>query len=140
MAAQAGEFLPRPGTIGGPEQRRILDPRIHCIRIGQRRFEVPDPLELPRVRCAVVPLVRPGCAVVDERIPGSFPRLTAVVRALDDLSEPAARLGGIDSIRVGGGSLEMINLPATKVGAADVPAFTLPVRRQDEGALSRANQ
>src|SRR5204863_3334489 len=103
-------------------------------------FEVPDPLELPRVGCAVVPLVRARCAVVDERIPGSFPRLAAVVRALDDLSEPAARLGGIDSIRVGGGSLEMINLPATKVGAADVPAFKLPVRRQDEGALSRANE
>src|SRR3989454_4604626 len=74
---------------------------------------MPDALELPGMLRAVVPLVRgEGFAgvrrrVVDELValagrhavrrlrhstPGRLPRLAAVARALDDLSEPPARL------------------------------------------------
>src|ERR1017187_5541439 len=39
-----------------------------------------------------------------------------------------------------GRPLDMINLPAPKVGAADVPPLATAVRGHDERALARANQ
>ena len=161
VAAQSGEFLPRLPAVGRAEQGGVFHPGVNGIRIGQRRFEMPDALELPGVLRAVVPLVRgEGFAgfrrsVVDEFVAlasrhaawrgrhsasGRLPRLAAVVRALDDLPEPAAGLRRIQPVRVGGRSLEVVDLPARKVGAADVPPFALAVRRQDERALARANQ
>src|SRR5262245_32369657 len=125
---------------------------------------MPDPLELPRVRCAVVPLVRgKGFAgfrrrVVNKlvafalghtfrgggrfagRCSGLVPGLTTVIRTLNNLSKPAARLRSVQPIRIGGRSLEMIDFPARKVGTADVPPFALCVRCEDERALARANQ
>src|SRR6266498_1517256 len=52
--------------------------------------------------------------------PGRLPRLAAVARALDDLSEPPARLRRVQAVRIGGGSLHVINLPAGEVRAAHV--------------------
>ena len=101
---------------------------------------MPDALELPGVRRAVVPLVRAGDAVVDELVAHRLPRLAAVVGALDHLPEPAAGLRRIQPVRVGGRALEVVDLPAGKVGAADVPPLALAVRRQDERALARPNQ
>src|SRR5262245_14058287 len=101
---------------------------------------MPDARELPGMRRAVVPLVGAGAAVVDELVADRLPGLAAVVRALDELAEPAAGLGGEYAIRVSRRSLEMVNLPARKVRAADVPVLALSVRLEHERALSRADQ
>ena len=58
VAAQAGELVPRSCRRRSCENRRVLDAGISRVRIVQRRLEVPDALELPRVLRAVVPLVR----------------------------------------------------------------------------------
>src|SRR5438876_530110 len=121
---------------------------------------MPDALELPGVLRAVVPLVRgEGLArfrgrVVHELVAlalrhlaglhghsaaGRLPRLAAVAGALDDLSEPPARLGRIQPVRIGGGAFHVIDLPAGEVRTADVPPGALSVRRQHERALSFAN-
>ena len=99
VAAQAGKLLPGLPAVGRAEQRRVLDAGVDGVRIGQRRLEVPDALELPRVRRAVVPLVRAGNAVVDELVADRLPGLAAVVRALDHLPEPAAGLRGVEPVR-----------------------------------------
>ena len=85
---------------------------------------------------AVVPLVRAGDAVVDELVADRLPGLAAVVGALDHLPEPAAGLRRIEPVRVNGRAFEVIDLPARKVRAADVPLLALAVRGQDERALS----
>ena len=116
------------------------DPGVDGVRVGQRRFEVPDPLELPGVLRAVVPLVRARDAVVGELVADRLPRLAAVVGALDHLPEPAARLRRIEPVRVDGRALDVVDLPAREVGAADLPPFAPAVRRQDERALPCADQ
>ena len=136
VAAQPGQLLPGLAAVGRAEQGGVFDAGVDRVRIGQRWLEMPDALELPGVRRAVVPLVRAGDAVVDELVAHRLPGLAAVVGALDDLPEPAAGLRGIQPIRVGGRSLEVVDLPAREVGAADVPPLALAVRRQDERALS----
>ena len=108
-------------AVGRAEQRGVLDAGVDRVGIGQRRLEVPDALELPRMRRAVVPLVRAGHAVVDELVARRLPRLAAVVRPLDDLPEPAARLRRVDAVRVGRRSLEVVDLPAAEMRPADVP-------------------
>src|SRR5208283_4386285 len=54
VAAQAGKFVPTRASVGRAEQGRVFDSRINRVRIGERRFEMPDSLELPGVRGAVV--------------------------------------------------------------------------------------
>ena len=140
MGAQPGQLVPRLAAVGRAEQRRVLDAGVDRVGIGQRRLEMPDALELPRVRRAVVPQVRAGDAVVHELVAHRLPRLAAVVRALDDLAEPACRLRGVQPVRIGRRSLEVIDLPAAEVRTADIPPFALAVRRQDERALACADQ
>ena len=135
-----GSSCQRLAAVGRAEQRGVLDAGVDRVRIGQRRLEVPDALELPRVRRAVVPLVRAGDAVVHELVAHRLPRLAAVVGALDHLPEPAAGLRRVEPVRVGGRALEVVDLPAAEVRAADVPPLALAVRRQDERALARADQ
>src|SRR5262249_52776263 len=164
VAAQPGELLPALPAVAGAEDRGVLDPGIHGVGIGERRFEMPDALELPGVLRAVVPLVRgeglagAGARVIDEfvafahghsvggrgrlawtcaRLP---PRLAPIVRALDDLPEPAAGLRRIQPIRVGGRTLDVVDLPAREMRAADIPSFALTVSGQDERALACAHQ
>ncbi len=60
VLAQPRHLLPGLRAIGGAEQRGILDTGVDHVGVGQRRLEVPHALELPRMRRAVVPLVRPG--------------------------------------------------------------------------------
>ena len=140
VAAQSGEFLPGLAAVRRAEQGGVFNAGIDGIRIGQRRFEMPDALELPGVLRAVVPLVSAGDALVRELVAHRLPGLAAVVRALDHLPEPAAGLRGVQPVRVNGRALEVINLPARKVRAADRPLLALAVRCQDERALPRANQ
>src|SRR5271167_4913630 len=58
VTAQAGEFVPVLATIGGAEESGVLDASVDGVGISERRFEMPDALELPRMLRSVVPLVR----------------------------------------------------------------------------------
>src|SRR4051812_315043 len=57
VVAQPWQFLPVLAGVNGAEERGVLHAGIDCIGIAQRRLDVPDALELPRMRRAVVPLV-----------------------------------------------------------------------------------
>ena len=127
-------------AVGRPEQAGVLHPGVDRVRVIQRRLQVPDPGELPRVRRAVVPLVRAGDAVVAELVADRLPGRAAVVGALDHLPGPAAGLRRVQPVRVGGRSLDVVDLPAREVRPADVPPLPLAVRRQHERALARADQ
>src|SRR5436190_5272500 len=108
---------------------------------------MPDSFELPRMLGTVIPLMsgeRRGFGVISKfvalalgraagscllsgRCTGLMPGFAAVVRTLNDLPEPAARLRGVNAIRIGGRSLQVIHLPPGKMRAADVPFFALAV-------------
>src|ERR1700761_1118452 len=64
VAAQAGELLPVLPAVRGTEQSRVFNSRVDRVRIGERWFQMPDPLELPGVCRAVIPLMSTGDAVV----------------------------------------------------------------------------
>ena len=95
-------------AVGRAEQGRVFDPGIDRVRIAERRFQMPDALELPGMRRAVVPLVSAGNPVVDEFVIHRLPRFAAIVGPSNQLTEPAAGLGCIEPIRVDRRSLEMI--------------------------------
>ena len=57
-AAQAGQLVPGLAAVGRAEDRGVFHAGVDGVGIGQRRFEVPDALELPGMLRAVVPLVR----------------------------------------------------------------------------------
>src|SRR6202030_1868238 len=136
---------------------------IDGVRIGERRFNMPDALEFPGMLCAVVPLMSgKGFAglrggIVHELVALAFrhsfwrgpfarwrpwlcPSFAAIIRPLNDLPEPTAALRRKQPIGVDRRALDVVHLPARKMGAAYVPAFALAVRRQDERALACANQ
>jgi hypothetical protein len=81
VAAQSGEFLPRLSAVDRAEQGSVFNPGVDRVRIGERRFEMPDALELPGVGRAVVPLVSAGDAVVYELVTYRLPSLATVVGA-----------------------------------------------------------
>ena len=74
VLAQARQLVPVLAAVGRAEQRGVFDAGVDRVGIGQRRLEMPDALELPRVLRAVVPLVRAGHAVVDELVAAPAPR------------------------------------------------------------------
>src|SRR5207253_968417 len=77
MAAKAGQFLPVLSAIGGAKNRRVFHSCINCLWVGQRRFQMPYPLELPWMLRAVVPLMRrqwPRGIVVGELVAFAFRR------------------------------------------------------------------
>src|SRR5260370_31787561 len=112
---------------------------------------MPHALELPRMLLSIVELMGgegfpafPG-SVVDElvalalrhpsraglfarRSTRLYPRLAAVIRALNDLPKPAAGLRCIDAIRVDRRALQVVHLPAGEVATAHIPLFSLAVR------------
>ncbi len=75
---------------------------------------------------AVVPLMGARHAVVDELVADRLPGLAAVVGALDHLTEPAARLRGVEAVRVDGRALEVVDLPAPKCGPLTSQRSRLP--------------
>src|ERR1700685_1682055 len=123
---------------------------------------MPHSLQLPRMRRAVIPLMRSERltgfirAVVDELVARGFrrawcgpssgrcsrlmPGFAAVVGALNDLPKPAAGLRGINPIRIGGRSLHVVDFPARKVWATDIPMFAFTVGGKNECTLASANQ
>src|SRR5215469_1805140 len=108
---------------------------------------MPHSLELPWVLGTVVPLMSgEGRArdVIDElialalrhaarpgRLPGRrsrlVPCLAPIIRALNNLSEPAAGLRCINAVRIGRRSFQVINLPARKKRSVYAPLLTLAV-------------
>src|SRR5438132_290963 len=140
VVAQGGKLPPRLPAVGRLEQGGILNARVGGVRIVQRRLEMPDPGELEGPLRSVVPEVIADGTLVRELVAHRLPRLAAVVGALDHLAEPAAGLRGVDPVRVGGRSLQMVDLPAPEVRAAHVPLLALSVRRQDERALACADE
>src|SRR6202020_2203824 len=111
MAAQPGQLLPALPAVAGTEQPGVLNPRVHRVRVVQRRLQVPDPRELPRVRCPVVPLVGAGSALVGELVTHRRPGRAAVIGPLNYLPRPAAGLPRVQPGRVGERALEMKELP-----------------------------
>src|SRR5207249_5179362 len=117
--------------------------------IMQRRLQMPNALELPRMLRAVVPLVRARHTVIDKLValafrravgtfqflgaaPGRVPLFSAVIRTLNDLAEPPAGLRRINSVRIDRRTFYVINLPARKMRTADFPSFAGAIRCQDE--------
>src|SRR4051794_3704211 len=151
VTAQSGELVPRLTAIGRAKYRRIFDARVNRIRIGKRRLQVPHAFEFPRVLRAVVPhvsrerLARAVRGVVHELVAlgerhavGSrgwragrrawlMPCFATVIRALNDLPEPAAVLRRENAIRIDGRRLQVINLPTGKVRAANGPLLALAI-------------
>ncbi len=118
---------------------------------------MPDALELPRVLRAVVPLVRADVALIREHVAlalghsirahqvfgfgsGRVPGFAAVIRTLNDLPKPTARLRRVNPIRINGRAFEVIHLPAREVRAADFPILPFAIRCQNERAFLRADQ
>src|SRR5215217_2844416 len=54
MAAQSGKLLPGTTTVNRTEHGSVFHSSVHGIRIGQRWLKMPDALELPGMRRAVV--------------------------------------------------------------------------------------
>ena len=121
--AQPFQLLPVLAAVGGLEQRRVLHAGVDHVGIGQRRLHVPHPLELPWMRRAVVPLVRAGDAFVGELVADRLPGRAAIVGPLHHLAEPAAGLGRVDAIGIRGGPFQVVHLPSSKEGPADVPVL-----------------
>ena len=140
VAAQPRQFLPRLPAVAGAEERGVLDARVDRVGIEQGRLEVPDALELPGMRRAVVPLVRARVALVGERVADRRPGLPAVVGPLHHLAEPAAGLRRVEPVGIGRRALEVVDLPPREVRAADGPPLAPLVRREDEGALPGAHE
>src|SRR6185437_8834221 len=105
-----------------------------------RRLHMPDALEFPGVRRAVVPEVRAGRAAISEFIFHRFPGLAAVAGSLDLLPEPAARLRNVDAVRIGRRTFHVIDFPPAKMRPADFPVLTFAVGSENESAFSCADQ
>src|SRR5206468_4375040 len=103
---------------------------------------MPDPLELPRMLGAVVPLVRARDAVVNEFVTFTHrhtlrsccrpatrrvPRFAAVIGTLNNLPEPGARLRRVEPVLINRRTFHVINLPARKMRAVIFPVFPLLV-------------
>ncbi len=70
---QPRELRPRVTAVTRAEERSILDPGVNRVRIVRRGFQVPDPLEFPRVWSAIVSLVCAGDTLVRELVAHSLP-------------------------------------------------------------------
>ena len=134
VAAQPGQLLPGLPAVGGAEQGGIFHAGINRVGIVRRRLKMPDAVELPRMRRAVVPLVRAGHALVHELVADRLPGLAAIVGALDDLPKPAAGLRGVEAVGFDGRAFQMVNLPA----AEDAGRSTCQVSRLPSAVRMKA--
>ena len=140
MAAQSLQLVPSLTAIGRLEEGRVFRPRVNRVGTGQRRLQMPDSLERPRVRRAVVPEVSPRLAVVEELVAHRIPRLAAIVRALNDLAKPVAALRRIDPVRIHRRRLHVEDFETAKVRSVNLPVLPRPIRRENEGSLFRADE
>src|SRR5262249_51790931 len=140
VLSKSGQFIPGLTTVARSKERCILDAGEDRVRIGQRWLQVPDSFELPGLRCAVVPLMSSGLALVFKFITDCFPGLAAVIGPLDLLAEPAACLRNVQSILINRRSLCVIDFPSGEVGSADIPLLALTVGSQNKCTFSSADQ
>src|SRR6185295_6966436 len=101
---------------------------------------MPDSLEFPGVRRAVVPLMRAWDAVVQESVTDWLPSFPAVIGTLYQLPKPSAVLRGIKPLRVNGRSLQMEYLPGRKNGASNLPLFAHCIGSGNECPFARPRQ
>src|ERR1700731_342632 len=98
---------------------------------------MPDSLEFPGMRRAVVPLMHARDAVVQEFVTDCFPGFPPVIGTLYHLPKPNAVLRGIKSLCGSWRPLQMEYLPAGKVGASNLPLLAHCVRSQNECTFAR---
>src|SRR4030095_13609234 len=123
VATPSWKLRPVLPAVGRLEHRGIFDPGVHMVGIRQRRLEMADALELPWMRCPVVPLMGPRHAVIRELVPDWCPGLAPITRTLNELSEPAAALGRIQPIRTGRRRFQVIDLAAAAVRDVHLPSL-----------------
>src|SRR3982751_6713606 len=117
---------------------------------------MPNALELPRMLGAIIPLMRTRDSVVNKLVALTFRhairafqllgfasrRVTGsstVIRALNDLAEPRARLRCVNAIRIDWRTFYVINFPTRKMRPADLPPFACAIRCQDERTFPGTN-
>src|SRR5574341_1793331 len=67
------------------------------------------------------------------------PRLSSIIGALNDLSEPTACLRCVNPARIHRRTFHVVNLPAGKMRPANLPPLAVTVRGQDERTFACAN-
>src|SRR5207248_9547385 len=72
VLAQTGKFAPRFAAVFRFEKRCVFHAGVNMIDIVERRLEMPDAFEFPRVLRAVVPLMRARNSVVNELVALAF--------------------------------------------------------------------
>ena len=140
MTAQTRKFMPGLPAIGGAEHRGVFHSSVDSIGIGERRLQMPNAFELPRMRRAIVPLVRARHAVVGELVIYRSPRLAAIVRTLHKLPKPATALRRINAVGVNRRALQVVQFEAREMRTIDGPVLALAVGFQNEGTFLRAHQ
>lgn len=126
MTAQTRKFMPGLPAIGGAEHRGVFHSSVDSIGIGERRLQMPNAFELPRMRRAIVPLVRARHAVVGELVIYRSPRLAAIVRTLHKLPKPATALRRINAVGVNRRALQVVQFKPGKCGPLTVQFSRLP--------------
>jgi len=58
VTAQTRKLLPRLAAVGRTKQRRVFNAGVDGVGVVERRLEMPNSFELPRMRRAVVKLMR----------------------------------------------------------------------------------
>src|SRR5581483_909532 len=101
---------------------------------------MPDSLEFPRVRRAIVPLMGAWNAFVLEFVAEWLPSFPAIIRTLNHLPKPTAVLRGIKPLWVSGRPLEMEYLPAGKMGPSNLPLLANSIGSKNEGTLARSDK
>src|ERR1700679_4245204 len=101
---------------------------------------MPNSLEFPGMRRAIVPLMRSRDAVIQDFIADWLPSFPTVIGALYQLPKPGAVLRDIKPLCVSGGSLHVEYLPAAKMGATNLPLFAHCIGSQNECTLARSDQ
>src|SRR5215203_5106569 len=101
---------------------------------------MPHTSELPGMLGSVKPLMRPRIVGVIKCVADDLPGLATIVRALHGLTEPAARLGRVDPVRIDWRTLEVIHLPTRKLRLGDDPFLAMLIRLADECPLDRSDQ
>ena len=137
------------------KERGVFHTREDRFRIVEGGFEVPYAFELPRARRSVVPAVFTDLTLVHEAVAlagrglsgcrhllaaGRRPGLPAVVRPLQNLTEPTAGLRCVDPVGIDGRSFHVIDLPAAEMRAVDRPVLTLAVRAENESTFLGAHE
>src|SRR5262245_47538082 len=140
MFAECCELFLVLSPVSRLEERSILHARVDRVWMGQRRFDMPHAHELPWARCAVVKEMSSRGRRIRELVTRRFPRPAPVIRPLQHLPKPGAGLRRIDTVGIGGRALQVVDLPTGKMGTADIPVLSRPVRSQNEPAFARSDQ